>query len=71
MVALVDNESKKTRFPGCSISPKYIQRNIIGRMFGWLKESRRGGTRYDKLAKSFETMTSLACAMRCLRLYFS
>ncbi|ELQ10895.1 transposase IS4 family protein [Pseudomonas fluorescens BRIP34879] len=33
--------------------PKYRQRNIIERMFGWLKENRRIGTRYDKLASSF------------------
>ena len=31
--------------------PKYRQRNIIERMFGWLKENRRIGTRFDKLAK--------------------
>jgi transposase len=30
--------------------PTYRQRNIIERMFSWLKESRRIGTRYDKLA---------------------
>jgi transposase len=32
--------------------PKYRQRNIIERMFGWLKENRRIVTRLDKLAKS-------------------
>ncbi|WP_371920337.1 IS5 family transposase [Pseudomonas sp. URIL14HWK12:I3] len=47
--------------------PKYAQRNIIERMFGWLKENRRIGTRYDKLAKSFSAMVSLACSLRCLR----
>lgn len=36
--------------------PKYRQRNIIERMFGWLKENRRIGTRYDKLAKSLAAM---------------
>jgi transposase len=51
--------------------PKYRQRNIIERMFGWLKENRRIGTRYDKLAKSFGAMVSLACAMRGLRHLFS
>jgi hypothetical protein len=40
-------------------------------MFGWLKENRRIVTRVDKLAKSFAAMDSLACAMRCLRYYFS
>lgn len=47
--------------------PKYTQRNIIERMFGWLKGSRRIGTRYDKLAESFAAMVSLACSMRCLK----
>ncbi|NWB89453.1 IS5 family transposase [Pseudomonas gingeri] len=51
--------------------PKYRQRNIIERMFGWLKENRRIVTRFDKLAKSFEAMVSLACSMRCLRHLFS
>ena len=51
--------------------PKYRQRNIIERMFGWLKENRRNVTRFDKLAKNYAAMVSLACAMRCLRQYFS
>ena len=51
--------------------PKYRQCNIIERMFGWLKENRRIVTRFDKLAKSYAEMVSLACAMRCLRHYFS
>ncbi|MNJ34416.1 hypothetical protein D3C77_291280 [compost metagenome] len=51
--------------------PKYRQRNIIERMFGWLKENRRIVTRFDTLAKSYAAMGSLACAMRCLRHYFS
>lgn len=51
--------------------PKYRQRNIIERMFGWLKENRRIVTRFDKLAKSYAAMVSLACSMRCLRELFS
>lgn len=51
--------------------PKYRQRKIIERMFGWLKENRRIVTRVDKLAKSYAAMVSLACAMRCLRKLFS
>ena len=51
--------------------PKYQQRNVIEHMFGWLKESRRIVTRFNKLAKSFEAMVSLACAMQCVRQYFS
>jgi len=51
--------------------PKYRQRNIIERMFGWLMESRRIVPRFDKLARSYAAMVSLTCAMRCLRHYFS
>ncbi len=51
--------------------PKYRQRNIIERMFGWLKENRRIVTRFEKLAKGYAVMVSLACAMRCLRHYSS
>ncbi|MCU0125840.1 IS5/IS1182 family transposase, partial [Pseudomonas vlassakiae] len=38
---------------------------------GWLKENRRIVTRFDKLAKSYAAMVSLACSMRCLRHLFS
>ena len=31
----------------------YRERNLIERLVGWLKERRRLGTRYDKLAVSF------------------
>ncbi len=51
--------------------PKYRQRNIFERMFGWLKENRRIVTRFDKLAINYAAMVSLACSMRCLRQLFS
>ena len=51
--------------------PKYRQRNIIEHMFGWLEENRRIVTRFDKLAKSYAAIVSLACSMRCLRHLFS
>ncbi|RMO60515.1 ISPs1a-2 [Pseudomonas amygdali pv. eriobotryae] len=51
--------------------PKYRQRNIIERMFGWLKENRRIGNRYDKLTKSYAGTVTLACSLRCMRQYFS
>jgi hypothetical protein len=53
------------------IWPKYRQRNIIERMFGWEKENRRIVTRLDKLAKSYAARVSLACSMRFLRHLFS
>lgn len=48
-----------------------VCRNVIERMFGWLKENRRVVTRFDKLAKSYGAMVSLACVMRCIRHLFS
>lgn len=51
--------------------PKYRQRNIIERMSGWLEESQRIATRYDKLARSFAALVTLACPRRCLLQYFS
>nr|WP_156463094.1 transposase [Pseudomonas sp. Leaf129] len=50
---------------------KYRQRNIIERMFGWLKENRRIMTLIEKLMKSYAAMVSLACSRRCLRQLFS
>ena len=72
VIALLDMKRKPK--PGLARlfdRPKYRQRNIIERMFGWLKENRRIVTRSDKLATRFAVMVSLACAMRCLRQYFS
>ena len=51
--------------------PKYRERNVIERCFGWLKELRRIATRYDKRARSFHAMVCLACIERCLRANFS
>lgn len=51
--------------------PKYQQRNVIERLFGWLKEKRRLCTRFDKLASSFKAMVTLACIERCMRADFS
>ncbi len=51
--------------------PKYRQRNVVERLFGWLKEKRRLNTRYDKLASSFSAMVTLACIERCMRADFS
>jgi transposase len=47
------------------------QRTIVERLFGWMKDMRRIGTRYEQLASSFRAMVSLACIVRCFRSYFS
>ncbi len=72
VIPLRDMKRKpKPGLPRLFDRPRYRQRNIIERMFGWLKENRRIVTRFDKLERSYAAMVSLACSMRCLRQYFS
>lgn len=51
--------------------PTYRRRNIIERCIGWLKESRRVVTRFEKLAVNFLAMIKLAMIDRCFRLLLS
>ena len=46
----------------------YRQRNIVERLIGWLKESRRILTRFEKTAKNYAGMIKLAFIRRYLRL---
>lgn len=46
----------------------YRRRNVIERCVGWLKENRRLGTRYEKLAVNFLAMVKLAMIRRCFHL---
>jgi transposase len=46
----------------------YKRRSRIEQSVGWLKENRRVGTRYDKLASSFLAFVNLAITRRYLRL---
>jgi transposase len=48
-------------------APTYRRRNAIERCVGWLKECRRFGTRYEKLAVRFLAMLQLAIIRRYLR----
>lgn len=43
----------KSGLPRLFDRPKYRQRNIIERMFGWLKENHRIVTRFNNLAKGY------------------
>lgn len=45
----------------------YRKRNVIERCVNWLKENRRLGTRYEKLAVSFVAMAKLAMIRRYFR----
>ena len=46
----------------------YRDRNIIERLIGWLKESRRIFSRFEKTAKNFGGMIKMAFIQRYLRL---
>ena len=46
----------------------YRRRNVVERCVGWLKENRRLGTRYEKLAVNFLAVAQLAVIRRYLRL---
>ena len=47
---------------------KYKRRNVVERCIGWLKESRRVATRYEKLSTPYLAMVKLAMIQRCLRI---
>ena len=46
----------------------YRDRNIVERLIGWLKESRRIFSRFEKTAKNFAGMIRMAFIHRYLRL---
>lgn len=46
----------------------YRRRNVVERCVNWLKENRRLGTRYEKLAVNFLAVAQLAVIRRYLRL---
>jgi transposase len=49
----------------------YKRRSIVEQSIGWLKECRRIGTRFEKLAINFLAMVKLAMVKRTLKLVFS
>jgi transposase len=49
----------------------YRHRGVVEQGVGWLKEFRRIGTRFEKLAIHFHGMLQLAMIRRYLRLLFS
>lgn len=48
----------------------YRRRNVVERCVGWLKEFRRIGTRFEKLAATFLAMVHMAMICRCFRRLF-
>ncbi len=49
----------------------YRRRAVVEQCVGWLKECRRIGTRFEKLAVNFHGMLQLAMVGRYLKLLFS
>jgi transposase len=49
----------------------YRRRCVVEQCVGWLKENRRIGTRFEKLAIHFHGMIQLAMIRRYLRMLFS
>ena len=45
----------------------YKERNLVERMFGYLKHFRRVATRYDKTARSFLSFVQLAASYLWLK----
>lgn len=58
-----ENEDRDTR-PVVFDKEAYRRRNLVERLFGWLKESRRVFSRFEKTAKSFARMIKLAFIQR-------
>jgi transposase len=50
---------------------EYRRRSLIEQCIGWLKECRRIGTRFEKLAINFLAMVKVAMIQRYLRFSFS
>jgi transposase len=59
-----DREARGVEFDGAA----YRRRNIIERLIGWLKESRRIFSRFEKTAKNYAGMLKMAFIHRYLRL---
>jgi len=49
----------------------YRRRAVVEQCVGWMKECRRIGTRFEKLAVNFHGMLQLAMIGRYLKLLFS
>jgi transposase len=66
-------ENEKARHDGRVKFDKeaYRGRAVIEQCVGWLKENRRIGTRFEKLAINFVAMLQLAMIKRYMKLLFS
>ncbi len=62
-----ENEDRQAR-PVAFEREQYRRRNIVERLIGWLKESRRVFSRFEKTARNFVGMIKMAFIHRYLRL---
>ena len=62
-----DNEDRRAR-PVAFDKDLYRRRNIVERLIGWLKESRRIFSRFEKTATNYAGMIKLAFIQRYFRL---
>ena len=62
-----DNENRESR-PVAFEREQYRRRNIVERLIGWLKESRRVFVRFEKTALNFVGMIKMAFIHRYMRL---
>ena len=68
---VIPRKSNQRPGPGTFDKQSYRRRSVIEQCVGWLKECRRIGTRFEKLAISFVAMFKLAMIQRYLKLLFS
>jgi transposase len=70
IVSVIPQRSDQIRRQGRASFDRraYRKRSVVERCVNWLKENRRLGTRYDKLAESFLGIVTLAFIRRYLRL---
>jgi transposase len=69
--AVIPRRSNERQGRGPLDKQSYRRRSVIEQCVGWLKECRRIGTRFEKLAISFVAMFTLAMIQRYLKLLFS
>jgi transposase len=69
--AVIPRRSNERPGRGPFDKQSYRRRSVIEQCVGWLKECRRIGTRFEKLAISFVAMFTLAMIQRYLNLLFS
>lgn len=66
-----ENESCRHDLRATFDGDTYRRRAVVEQCVGWMKECRRIGTRFEKLAVNFHGMLQLAIIHRYLKLLFS